>query len=228
MTHHPTMTTVRRCFGCNAQGFESRCAGRHNRIHQGSAVPHATLRVFPILDVLPPKHERPRAFPHAGGTTGFHEVVPAGASHSAAPRWVWVALSAGVTPFKFSSIVTFADDMRVQILDDWDFDHLISAHNGGCYGVGKETARALLAESEPLLRELSERNARTAAAGEAGLAGQVRFQPAFGRCVSQPVTRGPCVPPLLAHFWLTFGSLLCQEHKPSKPMGWSETECECG
>ena len=101
--------------------------------------------------------------------------------------------------------------MCVQVLDDWDFDHLISAHNGGCYGVGKETAQALLTESEPLLRQLSERNAKAAVGG---LAGQVR---------KSSLQRS-----LLAHFWLILGSLLAQEHKPSEPMGWSETECECG
>ena len=75
-----------------------------------------------------------------------------------------------------------------QLLNDWDFDHLISAHNGGCYGTGKKMAQELLAESAPLLRKLSERNA--AAGGSGGLASQ--------------------------------------DHKPDEPMGWSETECECG
>jgi hypothetical protein len=51
-----------------------------------------------------------------------------------------------------------------QLLDDWDFEHLISAHNGGCYRVGKVTAQALLTQSEPLIRKLSERNAAAAAA----------------------------------------------------------------
>lgn len=73
-----------------------------------------------------------------------------------------------------------------QLLNDWDFEHLISAHNGGCYGEGKKMAQELLTKSEPLLRRLSEKNA----AGERGLANQ--------------------------------------DHKSEEPMGWSETECECG
>lgn len=76
-----------------------------------------------------------------------------------------------------------------QLLDDWDFEHLISAHNGGCYGAAKTVAQELLTVSGPLLRKLSERNA-AAARGDGGLANE--------------------------------------EYNPQEPMGWSETECECG
>jgi len=44
------------------------------------------------------------------------------------------------------------------MLKDWDFVNLISAHNGGCYGTAKETAQALLHDSESMLRALSKRN----------------------------------------------------------------------
>ena len=48
------------------------------------------------------------------------------------------------------------------MLNDWDFDNLVSAHNGGCYGVAKETAQALLTAHVPILKRLSDRNARRA------------------------------------------------------------------
>mmetsp|Transcript_1561 Transcript_1561/g.2793 ORF Transcript_1561/g.2793 Transcript_1561/m.2793 type:complete len:319 (-) Transcript_1561:317-1273(-) len=53
-----------------------------------------------------------------------------------------------------------------KMLDDWDFDTLISAHNGGCYGIGKITAQKLLTASEPQLRQLSKKNLKNAS--EAG------------------------------------------------------------
>mmetsp|Transcript_39296 Transcript_39296/g.118196 ORF Transcript_39296/g.118196 Transcript_39296/m.118196 type:complete len:319 (-) Transcript_39296:225-1181(-) len=49
-----------------------------------------------------------------------------------------------------------------KMLDDWDFDHLISAHNGGCYGVAKANALALLVSNKSMLQALSERNAAAA------------------------------------------------------------------
>ena len=75
-----------------------------------------------------------------------------------------------------------------QLLHDWDFEHLISAHNGGCYGAGKVVAQELITESEPLLRKLSEKNAARGRGGE----------------------------------------LSSEEYKPDEPMGWSDTQCECG
>eukprot|EP00037_Helgoeca_nana_P032502 m.414155 g.414155 ORF g.414155 m.414155 type:complete len:317 (-) comp29256_c0_seq1:157-1107(-) len=53
-------------------------------------------------------------------------------------------------------------DWFQQMLYDWDFENLVSAHNGGCYGVAKETAQALLTAHEPMLKKLSQKNARRA------------------------------------------------------------------
>ena len=50
-----------------------------------------------------------------------------------------------------------------QLLEDWDFENLISAHNGGCYGIAKSNALALLESKKPMLEGLSKRNAAKAA-----------------------------------------------------------------
>mmetsp|Transcript_144827 Transcript_144827/g.204947 ORF Transcript_144827/g.204947 Transcript_144827/m.204947 type:complete len:313 (+) Transcript_144827:44-982(+) len=49
-----------------------------------------------------------------------------------------------------------------KLLADWDFEHLISAHTGPCYTVGKEKAKAMFEEAKPILKELSEKNAQEA------------------------------------------------------------------
>eukprot|EP01049_Picozoa_sp_SAG25_P006071 SAG25_NODE_438_length_8018_cov_7.819800_10_plen_133_part_00 len=46
-----------------------------------------------------------------------------------------------------------------KLLREWDFEHLISAHTGGCYTIGKIKAAELLAASTPLLKQLSTQNA---------------------------------------------------------------------
>jgi len=59
----------------------------------------------------------------------------------------------------------------MQVLDDWDFDNLISAHTAGCYGGAKARAQQLLNDTEPLLRSLSAKyESSTAAAGKDGAA----------------------------------------------------------
>jgi hypothetical protein len=51
------------------------------------------------------------------------------------------------------------------MLNDWDFEHLVSAHTGPCYSVAKTSLEELLTKTEPLLQTLSERNAEEAKNG---------------------------------------------------------------
>lgn len=46
-----------------------------------------------------------------------------------------------------------------QMLDDWDFEHLVCAHDSGCYGVAKQEMQELLDKNTPMLEKLSKRNA---------------------------------------------------------------------
>eukprot|EP00038_Savillea_parva_P006057 m.161393 g.161393 ORF g.161393 m.161393 type:complete len:293 (-) comp12071_c0_seq1:140-1018(-) len=50
-----------------------------------------------------------------------------------------------------------------KMLDDWDFDHMVTAHMGACYNDAKTMARQLMKDTEPALKKLSEKNAEAAA-----------------------------------------------------------------
>ena len=45
------------------------------------------------------------------------------------------------------------------MLDDWDFEHLVCAHDSGCYGVAKQEMQELLDKNTSMLEKLSKRNA---------------------------------------------------------------------
>lgn len=51
----------------------------------------------------------------------------------------------------------FRDWMK-QLLDDWDFDNLCTAHIGIKMGGAHDAVRELVNQSEKLFQELSERN----------------------------------------------------------------------
>lgn len=55
-----------------------------------------------------------------------------------------------------------------KMLDDWDFEHLISAHTDGCYNTAKADARALLSAADPKLKALSEKNRKAASKKKGG------------------------------------------------------------
>ena len=54
------------------------------------------------------------------------------------------------------------------MLNDWDFDNLISAHTAGCFGGAKARAQQLLNDTEPLLRSLSAKYEAKAASAPTG------------------------------------------------------------
>jgi len=51
-------------------------------------------------------------------------------------------------------------DFVNSLIEDWDFDHLCSAHNGNCISGAKEKLRDTLAKAEPILRKLIAKTAR--------------------------------------------------------------------
>ena len=43
------------------------------------------------------------------------------------------------------------------LLNEWDFDHLCTAHNGNCFGDAKKRIRKLLEEKDKELESLAEK-----------------------------------------------------------------------
>ena len=91
--------------------------------------------------------------------------------------------SVGLQPTQQAPL-QFREWVRATLVDGWDFEHLVSAHNGVLIGNAKSKVAALLAKTDDTLRKLSIKNAqadaerRASAAwdGPAALVGQAESQ----------------------------------------------------